>query len=112
MKVTCLRALHLIPVILMGRGKAWCKLQYIGMHVTRDLALIMVFILMQTSVYLERRGCAHRAAGLIHVHCDVEVCENADHHCHSNLHLGYSIQHSRAGKKFILNLTFCSTVLC
>jgi hypothetical protein len=56
--------------------------------------------------------CADRAAGLIHVNCDVEVCADTCDHCYPHLHLGYSIQHSGACKKSILKLTFTDIVLC
>jgi len=95
----------------MDRGKVWCQLHYIVMHAVRYSALIMVFNLIQTSLYLERGVCADRAAGIIHVHCDVEVCADTCDHCYPHLHLGYSIQHSGASKKSILKLTFTDIVL-
>lgn len=61
---------------------------------------------------MERGGCADRAAGLIHVHCDVEVCADPCDRCFPHLHLGCSNQHSRACKKSILKLTFTDIVLC
>jgi hypothetical protein len=72
----------------------------------------MVFNLIQTSLYPERDGRSHRTAGLIHVHCDVEVCADTCDHCCPHLPLGYSIQHSRACKKSILKLIFSVIVLC
>lgn len=112
MSLTCLHAHRLTPVISMDRGKAWCQLHYIVMHAVRYSTLIMVFNLIQTSLYLAREVCADRAAGLIHVHCYVEVCEDTYDHCRPHLPLGYSIQHSRTCKKSILKLTFTDIVLC
>jgi hypothetical protein len=100
------------PVISMDRGKTWCQLHYIVMHIVRYSALIMVFNSIQTLLYLERGVRADRAAGLIHVHCDVEVCADTCDHCCPHLPLGYSIQRSRACKKSILKLTFTGIVLC
>jgi hypothetical protein len=88
------------------------QLHYIVMHAVRYSALIMVFNLIQTSLHLERGGRSERAASLIHVHCDVEVCADTCDHCCPHLHLGYSTQPSRACKKSIWKLTFTDTVLC
>jgi hypothetical protein len=112
MSLTCLHAHRLTPVISMGRGKAWRRLHYIVMHAVRHSALIMVFNLIQTSLYMERGVRADRAAGLIHVRRDVEVCADTCDHCCPHLHLGCSIQHSRACKESVLKLRFTDIVLC
>lgn len=69
------------------------------------MVFIMYFNLTQTALFMEGGGGTHRTGGLVLVLCDVEVHENAYHHCCSHLHLGSGVQHSRACKTLILKLT-------